>query len=97
MLNALYSKSNVDRLYITWKVGGRGLQGGKETVNLTNLELENYVKESRERLLTAARYVDIDLIEPAQETKIEAEKQKKEERTISWEKKNVVWPVCMTN
>ena len=58
-------------------MGGRGLQGGKETVNLTNLELENYVKESRERLLTAARYVDIDLIEPAQETKIEAEKQKK--------------------
>ena len=53
------------------------MQGGKETVNLTNLELENYVKESRERLLTAARYVDIDLIEPAQETKIEAEKQKK--------------------
>ena len=78
-------------------MGGRGLQGGKETVNLTNLGLENYVKDSRKRLLTAARYVDIDLIEPAQETKIEAEKQKKEERTISWEKKNVVWPVCMTN
>ena len=81
----------------TYPVGGRGLQGGKETVNLTNLELKNYVKESRERLLTAARYVDIDLIEPAQETKIEAKKQKKEERTISWDKKNVVWPVCMTN
>ena len=87
MLNALYSKSNVDRLYITWKVGGRGLQGGKETVNLTNLGLENYVKESRERLLTTARYVDIDLIESIQETTIEAMKQKKEERTISWEKR----------
>ena len=49
----------------TYPVGGRGLQGGKETVNLTNLGLENYVKDSRERLLTAARYVDIDLIEPA--------------------------------
>ena len=87
MLNALYSKSNVDRLYITWKVGGRGQQGGKETVNLTNLGLENYVKESRERLLTTARYVDIDLIESIQETTIEAMKQKKEERTISWEKR----------
>ena len=64
MHNALHSKSNVDRLYIPRKEGGRGLQGVKEAVKLTNLGLENYVKESRERLLTAARSVDIDLIEP---------------------------------
>ena len=44
-------------------------------------------KKSRERLLTAARSVDIDLIEPIQETTIEAKKQKKKERTISWEEK----------
>ena len=39
------------------------------------------------RLLTAASSVDIDLIEPIPETTIEAKKQKKEERTISWEEK----------
>ena len=75
-------KGNVDCLYIPRKEGGRGLQGVEETINLTNLGLENYVKESRERLLTAARSMDIDLIEPIRETTIEAKKQKKEERTI---------------
>ena len=63
------------------------MQGVEEAVKLTNLGLDNYVKESRERLLTAARFVDIDLIESIRETTIEAKKQKKEERTISWEEK----------
>ena len=89
MHKALHPKSNVDRLYIPRKEGGRGLQGVKETVKVTNLGLENYVKQSRERLLTAARSVDIDLIEPIRETTIEANKQKKEERTISWEEKTL--------
>ena len=63
------------------------MQGVEEVVKLTNLGLENHVKESRERLLTAAGPLDIDLIESIRETKIEAKKQKKEERTISWEEK----------
>ena len=87
MHNALHPESNVDHLYIPRKEGGRGLQGVGDSVKLTNLGLENYVKESRERLLTAARSVDIDLIQPIQETTSEAKKQKKEERTISWEEK----------
>ena len=87
MRNALHPKSNVDHLFIPRKEGGGGLQGVKETVNLTNLGLENYVKESRERLLTATRSVDIDFIEPIRETTIEAKEQEKEERTISWEEK----------
>ena len=86
-MTQLDPKGNVDCLYIPRKEGGRGLQGVEETINLTNLGLENYVKESRERLLTAARSMDIDLIEPIRETTIEAKKQKKEERTISWEEK----------
>ena len=64
MHNALHPKTNVDRLYIPSKEDGRGLQGVEEAVKLTNLGLENYVKEFRERLLTAARSVDVDLIEP---------------------------------
>ena len=81
MHNTLHPKSNVDPLYIPRTKGGRGLQGVEETVNLTNLGLENYVKESRERLLTAVRSVDIDLTESVRETTIEAKKQKKEEIT----------------
>ena len=87
MHNALHPKSNVDRLYIPRREGGRGLQGVEETVKVKNLGLENYVKESRQRLLAAARSVDIDLIEPIRETTIKAKKQKKEEKTISWEEK----------
>ena len=64
MHNAIHSKGNVDRLYISGKEGGRGLQDVEEVVELTNLQLENYVKKSRERLLTAWRSVNIDLIEP---------------------------------
>ena len=44
MHKALHPKSNVDRLYIPRKEGGRGLQGVTETVKVTNLGLENYVK-----------------------------------------------------
>ena len=74
MHKALHPKSNVDHLYIPSKEGGRGLEGVKETVKVSNLGLENYVKQSRERLLTAARSVGIDLIEPIRETTIEANK-----------------------
>ena len=89
--NALHPKSNVDRLYISRKQGGRVLQGVAEIVNLTNLGLENHVKVSRGRLLTAARPVDIDLIESIQEATTEAKKQKKEERTSFGEEK--IW-IC---
>ena len=87
MRKALHPKSNAHLLYIPKKEGGRRLQGVEETVNVTNLGLENYVKESRQRLLAAARSVDIDLIEPIRETTTKAKKQKKEEKTISWGEK----------
>ena len=70
------------------------MQDVEEAVKLTNLGLENYVKESRERLLTAARSADIDLIDPIQETTTEAKKQKKEERIISWEEKCCIASLC---
>ena len=63
MDNTLYAKSNVDRLYIPKKEGGRGLQDVEEPIHLTNLGLENYAKKSRECLLTIARSEDIDLID----------------------------------
>ena len=36
----------------------------KKTVKLTNLRLQNYVKECRERLRTVGRSMNIDLIDP---------------------------------
>ena len=60
MNNALHPKSSVDPLYIPRKEDGRRLQGVNETVNVANLGLENYVKESREDFLAAVRSVDIN-------------------------------------
>ena len=45
MHNALHPRSNVDRLYIPMKEGGRGFYGVEEAVKLTNLGLENYEKK----------------------------------------------------
>ena len=77
MHKALHPKSNVDRLYIPRKEDGRRLKCVEEIVNLTNLGLENYMKESRERLLNAGRSVDIDLIEPIRQTTLKAKKRRK--------------------
>ena len=71
------------------------MQGVDETLNLTNLGLENYVKESREEFLAVVRSVDINLIEPIRQTAIVGKKQKKgKEQFIG--RRNVPWPVCMT-
>ena len=69
------------------------MQGVKETFNLTNLELGNYVKDSREILLTVVTSLDIDLIEPIRETTIETKNHKKDEN----KEKYIVWSSCTTN
>ena len=58
--------------------------GVKETVKLKKLGLESPVNKSRQCVLTAARSAHIGLIHPIWETTIEAKKQRKEEKTISW-------------
>lgn len=88
MHNALHLKSNVGKA----KNDGRGLQDVEKTTNLPNVGLENYVKESRESLITVAKSVDIELTEPIRETTIEAKKQKKEEN-VFLRGKIVAWPV----
>ena len=94
MHNALHPKSNVHGLNISKKEGGRELQGVEETVQMTNLGWENCVKESRECLLTAARSVDIDLIEPIRETTIEAKKQKNRKEQFLGRKKCCMASLC---
>ena len=45
------------------------------------------MKDFRERLLNTARSMDFDSIDPVQQTRIDTKRQKKEERTSSWEEK----------
>ena len=50
---ALNPKSDVDKLYILRKEGGRGLISIEDCVELTRRDLEVYVRGSEERLMQA--------------------------------------------
>ena len=60
---ALHPKSDVDRLYIPRKEGGRGLISIEDCVELAIRGLEVYVHGSEERLIQAARGDKIDGLE----------------------------------
>ena len=60
MHRALNPKSDVARIYLSKKEGGRGLISVEDTVKLAILGLERYVLASEEGLLIAARRVDGD-------------------------------------
>ena len=62
---ALHPKSDVDRLYIPRKEGGRGLISIKDCIELAIRGLEVYVHRSEERLIQAARGDKIDGLEAA--------------------------------
>ena len=51
----LHPKSDVGRLYLPRNEGGRGLQSVQDTIELAILGLDNYVRTSHEKLITAAR------------------------------------------
>ena len=58
MNNGFHPKSNVDRLYLSRSEGSRGLNGIQYTVETAILGLRNYVRNGKERLLTAARTIE---------------------------------------
>ena len=60
---ALHPKSDVGRLYIPRKEGGRGLISIEDCVELAIRGLEVYVHGSEERLIQAARADKIDGLE----------------------------------
>ena len=62
---ALHPKSDVDRLYIPRKEGGRGLISIEDCVELAIRGLEVYVHGCEERLIQAARGDKIDGLEAA--------------------------------
>ena len=80
---ALHPKSDVDRLYIPRKEGGRGLISIKDCVELAIRGLEVYVHGCEERLIQAARGDKIDGLEAA----IVLKRSKIEKRLKDWEKK----------
>ena len=79
----LHTKSDVDRLYILRKGGGRGLIAFEDCVELAVRSLEVYVHGSEERLLQAARGDRVDDLEAASVLK----KTKKEKRLQDCEEK----------
>ena len=80
---ALHPKSDVDRLYIPRKEGGRGLISTEDCVELAIRGLEVCVHGSEERLIQAARGDKIDSLEAASVLK----RSKKEKRLEDWEEK----------
>ena len=79
----LHPKSDVDRLYIPRKEGGRGLISIKDCVELAIRGLEVYVHGCEERLIQAARGDKIDDLEAASVLK----RSKIEKRVKGWEEK----------
>ena len=79
----LHPKSDVDRLYIPRKEGGRGLISIEDCVEFAIRGLEVYVHGSEKRLMQAARGDKIDGLEAASILK----RSKKEKRLEDWNKK----------
>ena len=80
---ALHSKSDVGRLYIPRKEGGRGLISTEDCVELATRGLEVHVHGSQGRLIQATRRDKIDRLEAASVLK----RSKKEKRLEDWEEK----------
>ena len=86
MLNGFHPRGNVDRLYISRSVGGRRLVGVQETVQTAILGLRNYVRNSKERLLIAARTIRED---EDRETPNKYKNRKNNERKTQWTQKQL--------
>ena len=79
---ALHPKSDVDRLYVPRKEGGRCLITIEDCFELVIIGLEVYVHASEERYIQAARRDKIDVLEAASVLK-----RSKKEKREDWEQK----------
>ena len=68
MHKALHPKSNVERLYLPRKEGGRGLISIEDATRTAILGLQKYIQESEEKLISAARKPE-HVLESAKEFK----------------------------
>ena len=55
MHKALHSRDDVDRLYVSRREGGRGLDSNEDSVNASILRFEDYIEKWGGRLITATR------------------------------------------
>ena len=55
MHKALYLKHDIDRLYVSWKEGGRGLASIEDSVDASIQRLEDYIEKHERGLITATR------------------------------------------
>ena len=85
LYGALHLKSDVDRLYIPRKEGGRGVISIEDCVELAIKGLEVYVHGSEERLIQTARGNKTDDLEAASVLK----RSKKEKRLEDWEENSI--------
>lgn len=60
MHNGFHRKSNVDRWYLPTSESSRGLMEVRNTVRPAILGLNNYIRNNKERLLTAAHTIKED-------------------------------------
>ena len=86
MRYGLHPRSNVDRMYIPRKERGRGLVCVEDTVSLAKIGLERYVKESKERLIIAARCDNEDM---EIDTGNEFKSRTRRERKTKWKEKTL--------
>ena len=86
-MNRMYHpQSDVDRLYILKKEGGRGLLSIVERVENKEDNLGRYVNASHERLIKHMK--DKNLLNiPENTTDAEKKKRRKEERMLKWKEK----------
>ena len=45
--------NDIDRRYVSRKEGGRGVTNIEDCIDVSTLELEEYIKKSKEKLITA--------------------------------------------
>ena len=56
MLKALHPRNDVDRQYVSRKVGGRGLASVEDSVDASIQRLKDYIQKHEGGLVTATRY-----------------------------------------
>ena len=86
MHNGFHSKSNVEQLNLSRSEGGRVLIGVQDTAETAILGLRHYERNSKERLLIAARTIEED---EDRETPNEYKKRKKNEKKTQWTQKQL--------
>ena len=94
MHNALRPKSNVDRLYLPRKDGGRGLLGVEDTVNIAKVSLKGYVSNSTEKLLSSLATIEGGEVI---ESETGLKRRKRTERKEKLERKNTTRTIPEAN